>query len=90
MPIAAFDSGGVGDTGEAGRTALLAEEGDEDAFAACLAALLADPARRRSMGEAARLFALTERSPGKAAERLADGLALAQAHHRAKPRGAER
>ncbi len=89
LPIVAFDSGGVADTVEAGRTALLAEEGDEDAFAACLSALLADPARRRSMGEAARLFALTERSPGKAAERLAEGLALAQAHHRAKQHRAE-
>jgi glycosyltransferase involved in cell wall biosynthesis len=90
LPIVAFDSGGVADTVDAGRTALLIEEGDEVAFAAALSALLTDPARRESMGEAARLFALTERSPRKAAERLAAGLALALENHRAKDEGTQR
>ncbi|TAJ29726.1 glycosyltransferase family 4 protein [Bosea sp. (in: a-proteobacteria)] len=90
LPIIAFDSGGVADTVDAGRTALLVEEGNEAAFAARLSALLADPARRRRLGDAARRFALTERSPQKAAERLAEGLALALENHRAKRKEAER
>jgi glycosyltransferase involved in cell wall biosynthesis len=46
------------------------------AFGAAVAALLADPARRAEMGEAARRWIAADRSDAKFAERLADGLAV--------------
>jgi len=48
------ESGGVAAILRQGETGLLAPAGDEAAFAAAVAALLDDPARRRAMGEAAR------------------------------------
>ncbi len=84
LPVVAFDSGGVPATVRAGETALLAPEGDEAAFAANLAALLRDENRRRMMGEAARRFVLTERTVARAADRLAEGLAIACRNHAAR------
>ncbi len=52
-PAVAGRSGGVPTIVAEGETALLAEEGDADAFADAIATLLADPQRRRAMGEAA-------------------------------------
>lgn len=77
LPVVAFDSGGVSATVRAGETALLAPEGDEPAFAAQLSALLRDGKRRAAMGAAARRFVLTERTMARAAQRLAEGIAVA-------------
>jgi len=77
LPVVAFDSGGVSATVRAGETALLAPENDEAAFAENIATLLRDKAQRERMGEAARRFVLTERTPAVAAKRLAEGLAIA-------------
>lgn len=75
LPVVAFSSGGVPATVSAGETALLAPEGDEAGLAGILAELIDDPARRESMGAAARRFALTQRTPARAAEILSRGLA---------------
>lgn len=88
LPIVAFDSGGVSATVRSGETALLAPEGDEAALAAALLNLLDDKALRRTMGQAARRFALNERSPEKAALTLERGLALAVANRAARPHAA--
>ncbi|BCB18276.1 glycosyltransferase family 4 protein [Bosea sp. ANAM02] len=84
LPVVAFDSGGVAETVRAGETALLVPEHDEVALAAALTGLLRDRKRRESMGAAARRFILAERSPARAAERLAEGLALALRNRGAK------
>lgn len=52
--IVASRVGGIPDVVEDGREGLLVEPGDADALAAAIAALAADPARRRALGEAAR------------------------------------
>lgn len=77
LPVVAFDSGGVSATVRAGETALLAPEGDEPAFAAQLSTLLHDGKRRTAMGAAARRFVLTERTMARAAQKLAEGIAIA-------------
>lgn len=84
LPVVAFDSGGVAETVRAGETALLVPEPDEEALAAALTTLLRDGALREKMGAAARRFILTERTMARAAERLAEGLALAVRNHSAK------
>ena len=86
LPVVAFDSGGVAETVRAGETALLVPEHDETALAAALTSLLRDKALRGRMGAAARRFILAERTPARAAERLAEGLALALRNRRAKLR----
>lgn len=86
LPIVAFDSGGVSATVRSGETALLAPEGDEAALAAALLRLLDDDVLRRTMGAAARRFALDERSPAQAASVLKQGLALAVANRTARLR----
>ena len=83
LPVVAFDSGGVAETVRAGETALLVSEHDEEALAAALTSLLRDQELRDGMGAAARLFILAERTPARAAERLAEGLALALRNRRA-------
>ncbi|PTM40892.1 glycosyltransferase family 4 protein [Bosea sp. 124] len=89
LPIVAFDSGGVAATVRSGETALLAPEGDEAALATALLNLLDDRALRRTMGAAARRFALIERNPAKAALILERGLALAVANRAARAVAAE-
>ncbi|CAH1668482.1 Glycosyltransferase family 4 protein [Hyphomicrobiales bacterium] len=84
LPVVAFDSGGVSATVMAGKTALLAPEGDEAAFAGNLLSLLGDRAMRQDMGAAARRFVLEERTSARATLRLAEGLELACRHRRAK------
>ena len=84
LPVVAFDSGGVAETVRAGETALLVPEHDEEALAAALTALLRDRTLRETMGAAARRFIQTERTMARAAERLAEGLALALRNHRTK------
>ena len=53
LPVVAGRVGGVPDIVGDGETGLLVPPGDDGAFAAAVAALLADPARRRDMGGAA-------------------------------------
>lgn len=84
LPVVAFDSGGVAETVRSGETALLVAEHDEEALAVALTSLLRDRKRCESMGAAARRFILTERTPARAAERLAEGLALAERNRSAK------
>jgi glycosyltransferase involved in cell wall biosynthesis len=86
LPVVAFDSGGVAETVRAGETALLVPEHDEEALAAALVSLLRDHAMRDRLGAAARRFILAERTPDRAAERLAEGLDLAIRNRRAKLR----
>lgn len=84
LPVVAFDSGGVAETVRTGETALLVPEHDEEALTTALTTLLRNGALRESMGAAARRFILTERTPARAAQRLAEGLALAMRNRNAK------
>lgn len=84
LPVVAFDSGGVAETVRAGETALLVPKHDEAALATALTSLLRDKVLRETMGAAARRFILAERTPARAAERLAEGLALAIRNRSAK------
>uniref|UniRef100_A0A9E7ZSJ4 Glycosyltransferase family 4 protein n=1 Tax=Bosea sp. NBC_00436 TaxID=2969620 RepID=A0A9E7ZSJ4_9HYPH len=86
LPVVAFDSGGVAETVRTGETALLVPEDDEEALAAALTSLLRDRTLRESMGTAARRFIRSERTTARAAERLAEGLAIAVRNRSAKPR----
>jgi glycosyltransferase involved in cell wall biosynthesis len=74
VPVVARDEGGVAAVMRAGVTGLLTPPGDDAAFAAAIAGLIADPAGRRRMGEAAARFARGERSLDAAAARLAGSL----------------
>lgn len=75
LPAVAGATGGVPAVLADGQTGLLAAIGDEAAFAAAVAALLDDPARRRTLGAAARAKVLAEHSLAAAAERLSAILA---------------
>ena len=90
LPVVAFDSGGVAETVRAGETALLVPEHDDEALAAALTRLLRDRALREGMGAAAHRFILAERTPARAAERLAEGLTLAVRNRSAKLRSPAR
>jgi glycosyltransferase involved in cell wall biosynthesis len=57
LPVVATDVGGVAGIVVPGETGLLTPAGDRRAFADSLAALAADPERRRALGEAARSHA---------------------------------
>lgn len=70
LPVVAGRTGGVGDVVADGESGLLAPVGDAEAFAACVAALLDDPARRRAMGAAARRRIVAEHDIGAAARQL--------------------
>ncbi len=73
-PVVAARFGGVPDAIVANRTGLLAAPGDPDDLARCVAALLADPARRIAMGQAGREFIASERSLANAAAILGEAL----------------
>jgi glycosyltransferase involved in cell wall biosynthesis len=60
LPVVAGRTGGVPDLVRDGSTGLLTPIGDETAFADAVAALLADPERRRAMGREAARVAATE------------------------------
>jgi glycosyltransferase involved in cell wall biosynthesis len=70
LPVLAGASGGVAAIVRDGRTGTLTPPGDTGAFAAALTGLLADPARRRSMAEAALATVAAEHGLDRAAARL--------------------
>ncbi|MBX5049110.1 glycosyltransferase family 4 protein [Rhizobium lentis] len=70
LPVVAQQTAGVPAVVEAGVTGLLTADGDVAAYAAAIAALLADRQRRDAMGQAARRFVLGERSLANAARVL--------------------
>lgn len=70
VPVVSCALRGVPEVVVHGRTGLLAPPGEPRALAALLRGLLADPARRAAMGEAAAAFAAGERSIECAAARL--------------------
>jgi glycosyltransferase involved in cell wall biosynthesis len=57
VPVVATRIGGVAEILEDGRQGILVPPGDADALAAALESLLADPARRRNLGEAGKVRA---------------------------------
>ena len=69
-PVVAGAHGGVASVVDDGATGLLTPPGDVDAFAQAVAALLADPERRRRYATAARRFIIHERGLDRAAARL--------------------
>ena len=71
LPVVAARTDGVPAVVAHGETGLLAPPGDATAFAACLRALLTDPARRRAMGAAARARVLARHDIADAARLLA-------------------
>lgn len=75
LPALAMEAGGIGSVVADGTTGVLTPEGDCDAYARALAALIGDPARRRRLGEAARRTVIGERTVGWAAEVLSRALA---------------
>lgn len=73
-PVVAGGYGGVRDALRDGVTGIVTPPGDPAAFGDAVAALLADPDRRRVMGLAARLFVAEERSLANAAAVLREAL----------------
>lgn len=72
LPVIAQHTAGVPAVIENGATGLLTSEGDIRAYAAAIRGLLEDPARRQTMGDAARRFVLEQRSLDIAAHALDD------------------
>jgi glycosyltransferase involved in cell wall biosynthesis len=71
-PVVAFRSGGLTDVIQDGRTGVLVPPGDSAALATALDALLAEPDRGRTLGEAGRIYALSTFAPESAAQRYSD------------------
>ncbi len=78
LPVVAGLEGGVADVVRDTKTGLLTPPRDTDAFALAVADLLDHPAKRQSMGRAAKLFVEGERSLDCASKRL--NQALTDAH----------
>jgi glycosyltransferase involved in cell wall biosynthesis len=57
LPVAGFDSGGIGEIVDNGKTGLLVPYGDIGALAGAMLRLVTDPGLRRTMGAAARVRA---------------------------------
>lgn len=72
LPAAALAVGGVAELVVDGETGILAPPGDEESLATGVAALLGDPERRRSLGEAARRRVQERYSIEGVAERMLD------------------
>jgi glycosyltransferase involved in cell wall biosynthesis len=58
VPVVASDAGGLPEVVEDGVTGLVVPRGDSGALAGAIGSLLADPERRRRMGQAGRARAL--------------------------------
>lgn len=71
LPVVAQETAGVPAVVRHGETGILTPEGDADAYALAIRALLTDNAKRETYGRAARAFVLKERSLTNAAQRLA-------------------
>ena len=72
LPCVAGAYGGIADAVREGETALLTPPGDTGALRAAIAALMAAPARRHAMAQAAARFIATERTLPIAAAHVAD------------------
>jgi glycosyltransferase involved in cell wall biosynthesis len=72
LPVVAQDTAGVPEVVQNGVTGFLTSDGDVAAYAAAIAVLLDDPARRAAIGDEARRFVLSERSLTMAAQKLDD------------------
>jgi glycosyltransferase involved in cell wall biosynthesis len=70
LPVVALRTGGVPEVVVDGRTGLLTPEGDRAGYAAAIARVMHDPARRASMAQAACRFIRDERSLAPTARRL--------------------
>jgi len=70
LPVLAGASGGIAGVVRDGRTGILTPSGDTAAFASALDDLLAEPARRRAMAEAAVATVAAEHDLDRAANRL--------------------
>jgi glycosyltransferase involved in cell wall biosynthesis len=79
LPVVAGDEGGVASVVAHGEGGLLVPPGDIAAFAAAVRALLQDPARRRSMGEAGAVRVARAHDLAPAAARLDAALRAARA-----------
>lgn len=71
LPVVAQETAGVPAVVRHGETGILTPQGDVEAYAAAVRALLTDHVRRKTYAAAARNFVLKERSLTNAAERLA-------------------
>jgi glycosyltransferase involved in cell wall biosynthesis len=71
-PVVAFDSGGLRDVVQHGKTGLLVEAGNRAALASALDGLLALDGRGRDLGRAGRLYALSAFAPESSARRYAE------------------
>ena len=72
LPVVATRVSAVPEIVVDGTTGLLAPAGDAEAFAAALSRLLADPQRRRALGDAGRRRVHDEFSVARMAERTID------------------
>ena len=70
LPVIAGDSGGVSDIVRDGETGMLTPEGDIEAFAAAVSALLRAPGRRARLGANAAAMAARDHSIAAASRRL--------------------
>ncbi len=71
-PVVAFDSGGLRDIVQNGRTGVLVPPRDVPALSIALTDLLAHSQRARDLGSAGRLYALSAFAPESAARKYAD------------------
>jgi glycosyltransferase involved in cell wall biosynthesis len=71
-PVVAFDSGGLRDVVQHGKTGLLVEAGNRAALASALDGLLSLDGRGRDLGRAGRLYALSAFAPESSARRYAE------------------
>jgi glycosyltransferase involved in cell wall biosynthesis len=71
-PVVAFDSGGLRDVVQHGKTGLLVEAGNRAALASALDGLLALDGQGKDLGRAGRLYALSAFAPESAARRYAE------------------